>query len=258
MAKLQKGDAYNFVKENLRIGNDYRLACGDGRYEEEQSQGAIRVFGADFGMIMAFAATFKDYGIKYAPKELVDHYVKAKGKLIAISNNNEKGEVKLDFHCDEHNHDEGNIGCGHIAKASDPSNDGKYGSINSEEVKQLFTAFTEHPASHLTVLEGEHKEEGVLFVHGVDEDASYTVNSKNKKGKMFFVVDKDRIDKYIDSITLFMSEGLSSEINPESVKNNYNLQMARTASLLKADQIPHYKVVVKKGHFAMEQLPKQK
>lgn len=251
MAKLQKGDAYNFVKENLRVGNDSRFACGDGRYESEQSQGGIRAFGADFGMIMAFAAALKDNGIAYSPKHLVSNYVRAKESLLG-------SEAVLDYHCDEHNHESGNIGCGHIAKASDPSNDGKYGSITSDEVRALFDAFTQHPVSHLTVLEGEHKEEGVLFVHGADEDTSYTVNSKNKKGKMFFVVDKERIDKYIDRITPFMSEGLSSELNPESVKANYNLQMGTTASLLKADQIPHYRVVASRGQFVMEQLPKKK
>lgn len=251
MVNIQKGDVYDFVKENLRVGNDKKFACGDGRYEAEQSQGGIRAFGADFGMIMAFAASLKDNGVNFTPKGLVESYVRAKRKLLG-------SEVSLDYHCDEHNHENGNIGCGHIAKASDPTNDGKYGSVSSEEVRELFDSFTQNPASHLTVLEGEHKEEGVLFVHGIDEDASYTVNSKNKKGKMFFVVDKDRIDRYIDDLTPFMSEEISSEINPESVKSSYNLQMATTANLLKADQIPHYKVVVKRRHFVMEQLPKQK
>lgn len=251
VAKITKGDAYNFVKENLITANDRRFACGDGRYEAEQSQGAIRAFGADFGMIMAIAATLKDNGIKYSPQDLVNNYVKAKQQLVGE-------DAKVDYHCDEHNHENGNIGCGHIAKALSEENDGKYGSITAKEVGVLFDAFTQHPVSHLTVLEGEHKEEGVLFVHGHDEDVSYTVNSKNKKGKMFFVVDKDRTDRYIENITPFMSEGLPSEISADAVKRNYYLQMGTTAQLLKADQLPHYKVVVKKGHLAMEQLPKKK
>lgn len=248
MAKITKGDIYNFVKENLVTANNERLACGDGRYEKEESEGAIRAFGADFGIVMALAATLKDNDIKVSPDNLVSHYVEAKRKLLG-------DDAVIDYHCDTHNHEEGNIGCGHIKHASDPKNNGRYGSINALEVQELFLSFTENPASKLTILKGEHKEEGVLFVHSKEK----TISSRNKKGRMFFVVDKDRVDDYIEKITYNFTEGLSSEISVEQVKKNYYLQMSTTAEILGADKKPHYKIYFDQNkHLQMDQLPKKK
>ena len=250
--KVTREEIEKFVKENLVTANDRRMACGDGRYMPEQSEGAIRAFGADFGMIMAFAGALNYEGTNIDPEEIVERYSRAKKKEFGQ-------DVGIYYHCDSHNHEEGKIGCGHIAKASDPQNDGLYGNINHKEVKELFDAFTKHPESNLTVLDGQHEEKAVLFVHGAPDshEIPYSINSKDRKGNMYFVVDMDRINRFIDKIAPAFSAGLLIQVNPEDVKRNYAVQMGTTAKLLNADKLDHYKIALdQRGHFIMEQLPK--
>lgn len=254
--KITNGKVYEFVKENLVTANDRRMACADGRYKPEQSKGAIRVFGADMGILMAIGATLKDMGVSLPASEIVEKYAKAKQGLYDLDVVD--SDFVLDYHCDTHSHEAGDIGCGHIAKAANPANEGLYGSINAQEVRELFDAFTENPKSHLTVLEGQHEEEGVIFVRGSSDKVDYSVNSSGgKKGKMFFVVDPARTEGYIDSISGLFSEGLVNPINPEDVKRNYSIQMQSTAKLLNADKLPWYNAAINNnGHFILEQVSK--
>lgn len=249
--KITKGEVFEFVRENLVTANDRGLACGDGRYEPEQSRGAIRAFGADMGILMAIEATLKDSGIKVSPQVLVDKYAQIKKDLYG-------DEAVLDYHCDEHNHEKGTIGCGHIAQASKPENDGEYGSINHEDVQELFDAFTSHQDSNLTILNGEHKEVGVLIVklHSQNPESRLSVNSKNKKGKSFFVLDETRTDEHFDRIIPMLASSLEVEIDPDAVKKSYSKHVKTTSKLLKAAEKPHFVVIPanQKGNFTMEQL----
>lgn len=253
--KISKGDIWEFVKENLVTADNRRMACGDGRYEIEQSEGGIRVFGADFGIVMAFAGALRDEGRNLSPEEIVDMYAKAKREIYGE-------DANLDYHTDTHAKKAGTIGCSHIAKASDPNHDGLYGSLTHKDILDLYTAFANNPGSRLTVLDGPHQEEGVLFVHGAPgaHDIRYSISSKDrKKGKMYFVVDIDRIDKFIERMAPAFSQGLGEPINPKDVKRNYATHMAATANLLGADKLDHYKISVNdRGNFMMEQLPKRK
>ena len=242
-----------FVKENLTRANNSRIECGDGRYTPEQSDGAIRAFGGDFGMVMAFAGALKDEGITLSPDEIVSRYLGAVRKI--------RGEeTKLYHHSDTDHHASGQIGCGHVARASEPENDGKYGSLTHQDVRDLYKSFSDNPANNLTLLEGKHGEKAVLFVHGGpdDTDIHYTVNSMDKKGNMYFVVDMDRINRFIGQVVPLFSEGLSQAVEEKDVKDNFFKQMKATASLLAAD-LDKFKVTVSQdGSFSMNQLPKPK
>jgi hypothetical protein len=245
--KITKGKVFEFVKKEIVHAHIDRLACADGRYNQEQSRGAIRAFGADMGPVMALAATLKDHGIVLSPEEIIDRYVGAKRELFGE-------DITIDYHCDEHNHHEGSIGCGHIGKAAIAENDGLYGSLNHVDVINLFDAFTQNPASKITVLEGKHEERGVIFVHKAsDTNETYTVNSRDNKGQMYFVVNPDDTHDYIEQITPLFSRGLSVGLNAAEVEKNYTDQMSATAKLLQADKLPWYKLEAGK-RFRMEQI----
>ncbi|HYM65485.1 MAG TPA: hypothetical protein VES68_03315, partial [Candidatus Sulfotelmatobacter sp.] len=107
-----------FVKENLvsAVSKDF-IVCGDDRHESEQSKDGTRIFGADMGVLMAQEATLKDEEQDISPKELVAAYAQVKRELYGE-------KAGLDYHCDAHNHEKGEFGCGHIKHAANPENNG--------------------------------------------------------------------------------------------------------------------------------------
>jgi hypothetical protein len=250
---ITRGEIDKFVKENMIPANNSRIECGDGRYTKEQAQGAIRAFGGDFGMVMAFAGALKDEGTYIDSEEIVRRYLRAVKKV--------RGEdTKLYHHTDTHNHSLGEIGCGHAAKASSPEHDGLYGSLTHSDVKDLYNSFSKDPNSNLTVLEGEHQEKAVLFVHGVsdDTDIHYSINSMDTKGNMYFVVDMDRINKFIEQVVPLFSDGLLVPVEEKDVKENFLKQMQATADLLASD-LDKFKITIDNtGNFSMNQLPQVK
>lgn len=246
--KITREEVEKFVKEALRKANNTRVECIDGRYTPEQSEGAVRAPGGDLGMVMAFAGALKDEGTYLAPEEIVERYLR--------SVRNKRGtDARLYYHDDDSSHP---IGCGHVAKASSPEYDGLYGSLTYQEVRQLYEVFTSHPQAHKTVLEGTHAEKGVLFIHGESEEGPvpYTINSRDAKGNMFFVVDIDRVNRFIEKSTPYFSEGLITPVNPEDVKRNFLIQLNATAGLLAGDKDKFKIIVGENGNFSMNQLPK--
>jgi hypothetical protein len=251
--KITKGKVFEFVKKELvPAKRKDKAVCGDDRYEREQSKDGTRIFGADMGVLMAEETTLKDEGQHITPEALVAAYAQVKKDLYGE-------EAELDYHCDAHNHEKGEFGCGHIKHAANPDNNGKYGSITAEDVQSLFEALSQHPSSRLTILNGGHNAHGVIFVHTPNPEAEFALNSKNKKGQAFFVVHKERADRYFDEITPKLSQKLGVSIDPEAVKRNYWLQVGATTVLLEADKLPHFDVIVNaQRDFTMEQLPKQR
>ena len=251
--KITREEIEKFVKENIIPVNNGRIECGDGRYTKEQADGAIRAFGGDFGMVMAFAGALKDEGTYLDADEIITRYLRAVKKV--------RGEdTKLYHHTDTHNHATGEIGCGHVAKASSPQHDGLYGSLTYKDVRELYESFSKNPNSNLTVLEGEHKEKGVLFVHGGpdDTDIHYTINSMDKNGNMYFVVDMDRINRFISQVVPLFSEGLLVAVEEKDVKENFLKQMQATADLLAFD-LDKFKITIDNtGNFSIDQLPKSR
>lgn len=243
--KITREEVEEFVKENLVPANDEQTACPDGRYNQEQSRGGTRAFGADFGVAMAIAATLKDNGTYLSAEEIVERYWKAKCQTVGK-------KTKINYHTDTHNHGSDKIGCAHIAKAADPQHNGLYGSIAYQEVQALYASFSKHPEAELTVLEGNHEEKAVLLVHGI----SHSVHSKDRKGRMYFVADVDRTDRFIDKIVPFFCADFSASIEAEKVKQNYRRQMQTTTSLIAAG-LDQFRVTIgPDGSFSMNQLPK--
>ncbi len=118
--------------------------------------------------------------------------------------------------------------------------------------------FPKNPNSNLTVLEGEHREKDVLFVHGGpdDTDIHYSLNSMDANGNMYFVVDIDRINRFIKQVVPLFSEGLLVAVKEKDVKKNFLKQMQTTASLLAKD-LDKFKVTIDETrNFSMNQLPK--
>src|SRR5258706_1281359 len=102
MAKPTREEVKKFVKETLTRANNSKIECGDGRYTPEQSDGAIRAFGGDFGMVMALAGALKDEGANLGPDEVVGRYLLAVKKVRG-------DETKLYHHTDTHNHELGQV-----------------------------------------------------------------------------------------------------------------------------------------------------
>ena len=246
--KTTREEIEEFVKEALTQANNDRIECMDGRYTSEQSEGAVRAPGGDLGMVMAFAGALKDEGTSLTPEEIVERYSKSVSK--------KRGEKpKLYYHDDDSSHP---IGCGHVARASSPEFDGLYGSLTSQDVRQLYEAFVVHPQAHKTVLEGPHAEKAVIFVHGESNEGPipYTINSSDAKGNMYFVVDIDRANRFIEKAALHFSEGLVNTVKAEDVKRNFLIQLNATAGLLAGDKDKFKVTVGQDGSFSMHQLPK--
>lgn len=250
MVKTKREEIEKFVKKELVPVNNTRVECADGRYQPEQSQGAIRAFGGDFGFVLAFAAALQGEGTFIDPDEIVERYYRAVKQF-------RREDTRLYYHTDKDHHAEGKIGCGHAAQASSAENEGKYG-IPSEEARALYETFAKHPSSNTTILEGKHEEKGVLIVHGEGRAVTHSINSRNENG-MYFVVDAARIDTFIDLVTPIFSRGLIDAVGPEDVKASYIKQQNATAQALGADKLPMYRVGINgNGHFMMEQLPRRR
>jgi hypothetical protein len=225
-----------FVKENVVKTNRGRVECGDGRYAPEQSGGAIRALGGDFGMVFAFASAIYEKGLKISSDKLVEGYLNAV--------KTERGEdARLFLHTDDHNKETGGIGCGHAKLASSTENEGKYGSLTSNETKTLFETMLARLETSLQVLEGSHAEKAVIFVYGTDEDGevNFSVNSQDKNGNMYFIVDMDGIKKHMEKFVPRLSEGLGVAISASEVLDTYEKQQTVTAEIL-AGKLDMYKV----------------
>lgn len=233
MSPENKGteEVRQFVEANKRSEiMDYVLACGDGRYKKDQSNGAIRAFGADFGVLMAVKATLAEKGIIASNQQILQFYwIARKGLFVGK-------DIITDIHTDEHNRvlrteENPKMGCGHIAKAANPEYENLYG-LKAYEVKQFYRDLLDFFDVKVTVLEGEHKEKGVLFIYGEneeDENAQWSVDSSNEKGEMYFVVDVARVKDFVKKITPRMGfKGLEYE----DIERNFQKQMKATASIL--------------------------
>jgi hypothetical protein len=252
--KATREEIEKFVKENLtRVDQSGRVVCIDGRINPEQSEGAIRAPGGDFGIIMAFAGALKDEGTFIDPGEIIERYSRAKKQEFGQ-------DTKFDYHCDSHNHNKGKIGCAHIANASDPKYDGLYGSLIYTDVRKLFDAFTKNHNSNLTILEGHHEEKAVLMVYGhpQDEDVAYSIHSRDRKGNMYFVADIDRAINLIKKLTPQFSVGLQVPVSADVVIIDYLKQLEATVDLIASDKDKHRITVDNERNFSMEQLPRSK
>jgi hypothetical protein len=250
--KITKEGVKKFMVESLTLADNSRFACCDGRVKPEQSKGAVRAFGADMGPAMALAATVKDTGISLSPGQFVDRYWQAVSKKRGL-------DGRMYIHTDKHHAGEGQIGCAHVAKAADPANDGRYGSLSHDEVLALYRAFVEHPRTEIEMLDGEHREQAVIFVDGESDQSPipYSVHSQDDEGNMYFVVDEGRIIRFIDKATAHFSEGLPVALDPVAVRRNLIIQMEATTQLLAADLDKFRATISPEGSISVDKLSKE-
>lgn len=181
------------VVKNLTPAKEGRK-CVDGRYASEgNDQGMIARPGGDFGYVMALLAVNREKQLGLTPEQCVDavfNAVTVEGNLFYMH---------TDTHA-EHDHghnDKPAIGCGHIAKALNPELASGY-AVPEDDMRKAFAHMQKYlqlkEKVRMTVLEGDHKEQGVLVV----DSETRTVKPQNEQDKtMYFIYDKKRDAEYI-------------------------------------------------------------
>lgn len=211
--------AKKFIEKNRVIANNDKAVCGDGRFTPDQSNGYVRLFGGDEGILMALKGATNKLGIEISNAELV-------ARLGASLRDIRKLDHPIGIHTDEHAIEEEKIGCGHVAKAI--SGEAKHTNLTPDDVRALRVEIPDEAVEKQEILEGEHKEKAVLMVHGMD----WSVNSLDKDtDEMYFVVDKDRSLDLINKVVTGMG---IKELTFDDVKDQFESQMMATAKVLAA------------------------
>jgi len=205
--------ARQFIESNRVRANNARTVCGDGRFTPEQSQGYIRLFGGDEGILMVLKGAVNKFELDISNTELV-------ARFGAVLSDIRQDDNPIGMHTDTHHLEPNEIGCGHVAKAI--SGETEHKNLSSEDVKELHVEVRE--AARQIVLDGSHAEQAVLLVHGMN----WSVNSQDG-GRMYFVVDVDRSLELIKKVV----EGMGLEnLTFEAAKEQFMLQMEATARVL--------------------------
>jgi len=182
--------------------------CGDGRQHE--TDGKLARFGADGGYVLGLLALNKTRNLGFTVKQIVDATVRA-----SIVDG-----TKFSLHTDFHEGPEPYaIGCGHLAKASLPENEEKYG-VNHEEVREAIIYIKElaqKDPEHVEIvkLEGDHQERGVIFNMGKKKKIVH-----KRDHIQWFMVDEERDKEYVNNVLFprlcmqlphLLEEGIDSE-----------------------------------------------
>lgn len=234
-------DVKSFVDGNIVTARREEIRCGDGRTTPEQSNGAIRVFGGDYGVVLAITGAMMEAeeagGID--PGRVVGVYYDAVKP--------ERGEdAKLFMHTDEHAQEEGGIGCGH-AKLSQGENEQEY-IVPGDVAASLHQAILDRPEVDIQVLQGSHNEQGALLVYSEkDEEGNRrSVNSVGADGKgSYFVVDMDGIKDHFELVVPRIAGALGIELTAEQVMSAYERQQSASAQVLAFSKgLEAYKVTI--------------
>lgn len=220
-----------FVTENRVDGvRVEEIRCGDGRPTPDQSNGAMRAFGEDFGMMLAIQGALWEKGGKDVDNEkLIDTYLKAVAGV--------RGEnPRLFSHSDTHAQKDNGIGCGHAREASNPKNEDEY-IYPKDKARSLFDAILKRPELDLQVLEGDHEEQAVLLVYSEknSEGKRFSVNSKSKDvddKSSYFVVDMNAIKEHFESVVPQIAAELEIDLNAEEAMKAYEVQQGESAQRL--------------------------
>ncbi len=201
--------AKRFVRANLiETVDNKRFACSDDRFKSEQSRGAVRIFGGDFGVLSAVIEAAKNAGLNNTVQNIFGRY------LDFLARPSHERDPHLYIHTDTHSH--GGIGCGHIKNIVEKMPWGK-------ELFDLFTSKKDSGLVDETVLEGPHNAKGIILVNSTDK----SVNSVDQTtGEQYFVVDMERAKEYLMSLP----ERLALlNIPKEEIWKAYQRQMTDTA-----------------------------
>lgn len=208
-----------YILKNI-VPIKYGRECVDGRYSQNIS-GRIARPGGDFGYLMVLMRLNKEKGLGLTVKQCAE-------KIYGTITQNDRFFMHTDRHSKYPQ-----IGCSHIAKAMDPNLTSLY-ELDPNELKEALDLIRQKTDNLEVVnLEGEHKEEGVIIITGVN----YTLNHQDST-KMFFIYDKVRDNLFIDQLVPLLNiRGL----NPVDFKNISNSQIQACLHNL-ALNLPIYEV----------------
>ena len=199
----------DFVKRNLveQVDNT-RFACSDDRFTPDQSAGAVRIFGGDFGALSAVIEAAKNAGLNNTVQNIFERY------LDFLERPSHERDPHLYIHTDTHAK-HGGIGCGHINALVENTEWG-------EELLNLFKS--KEGLLSETVLDGPHNASGIILVNAIDK----SVNSRDMQtGEQYFVVDMERAKEYLTNLP----ERLALlNVPKEEVWKAYVRQMTDTAT----------------------------
>lgn len=216
-----------FINRNIVPASFARLACGDGRYDGDQSKESTRIFGEDMG---ALAALWKA-GNYTSVEDCVRDYRIAKAKVLKNFGTETPEEATLYLHTDGHGDEaHGVYGCGHMKNLANGKHAEMYG-LDGVPMNELFQYVLKNANPVVTNLKGDHKEEMVILVHGTDGQVpNHSVRSQDPEtGEMHFVVDIDRVNEYYRKL----AEVLGNEkITPKALQDAYLNQQGVTAGIL--------------------------
>ena len=226
--KATLADVQNFVEGNIVTADTSVIRCGDGRTTPQQSNGAIRAFGEDYGMMLAIKGALLQHGQQTVDNgELIEAYVDA----VKV----ERGDSpKLFEHTDEHSQEENGIGCGHVRLSSGPENHGEY-IVPSEDGADLYKRILESDRLDMQVLQG------ALLVRAAKNENGkrYSVNSVGVDGKgSYFVVDMDGIREHFEIIIPRIKEKLGVEFDVQEAMDAYEAQQLQSAKVLAISKGP--------------------
>jgi hypothetical protein len=179
-----------YVKASVVPAKEGRK-CVDGRYHPQQSPGMIARPGGDCGYVLALLALNKKKKLGLSPQDCFNAVYKVVSPHCGFC-------MHTDHHVDPSpdKHLEG-IGCGHVERAGRKRLCKQY-HLCDTEVKE-FVRYARNVKGivdhvHMTNLEGEHQESGVLIV----DSEKYSVLAENPAlHQMYFVYDAQRDDTFL-------------------------------------------------------------
>jgi hypothetical protein len=213
--------------------------CVDGRYTKGDYSGMIARPGADGGYVAILHALELAEKHPLTTDELVH---KVHDSLNSIG---EQFFAHTDHHADHlvHTH---NIGCGHLARPTNPDHAEGY-SVDPENMKEIvkdIKALAHEGTIHMVTLEGDHKEEGVLVV----TDPTMAVDSYDGEHQ-FFVYDQTRDQDFIKDVLL---PGLNLPFTYDEFWEISQQQTSATLQLL-AKGLPIYLISSKDDEIIVEE-----
>lgn len=185
--------ATSFVRRNVipaRVGRK----CVDGRYQlATEDSGLIARPGGDAGYVEVLLALNKKFNLGLGPEQCFDKVYEA------VTANDGTFYMHTDHHTLEADTEplSDKIGCGHLAKATNPELASGY-QVDPAEVKAVIKyakkGLQEGKKIKIVDLPGDHKEEWVFVVEGQDK----TINPSDSQ-QMGFVYDLTRDQQFIEN-----------------------------------------------------------
>lgn len=197
--------------------------CVDGRYKD--GAGMIARPGGDLGYVMVLLAFNRKNNWGFSAQQVVGfvyEYVTRDG-----------GEFFM--HTDEHaehktKEDPLSIGCGHVALALVEGFAPDY-LLDSEDLREALVTLREKQEEwkdiKKVVLEGEHKEKGVLIV----ESREKTVSPRDGE-EMYFVYDETRDQDFMQGLVDFLSKEKGLDVTFDEFKQVSDIQVEATLQKL--------------------------